>query len=319
MSVSGFLTALLHACLGFAAGNTLRRELTGPHDPRERDGEWKSVLAGLPAEHADELLERIEELAAAELAPPIRSAGELRASSVALDAATASVLCQPPAGAFRQAHALDPIAPSAELVEFSYQLVADLASVKAELQTQRKQLASYMTAALTDSLTGLGNRRRFDQELERRVLQWKESSVPLTLVLVDVDHFKRFNDEYGHQTGDAVLHEVAQVLAAQVRERDIVARYGGEEFGLILPATTLQEATPVAARVRSAIDRHPFRHAGHELCVTVSAGLAQAAFSNDPEVLVTRADMALYAAKDNGRNCCYIHDGQECVPLRDSQ
>jgi diguanylate cyclase len=299
MSVSGFLTALLHACLGFAAGNTLRREVIGRNGRRPGATGAGAAPGGMSAAQGDELLERIEELAGSALA----TAG---GSWIAIQASTE---------AQGEAPAFGSIVPPVELLEFSHRLQADLDSVKAELQTQRKELVSYMTAALTDPLTGLGNRRRFDQELGRRFAQWQETGSPLTLVLVDVDHFKAFNDEYGHQTGDAVLHEVAQVLAANVRDRDVVARYGGEEFGLIFPATTLEEGRPVAERVRAAVGQHPFRHAGHELRVTVSAGMAAAAFSNDPEVLVTRADMALYAAKDAGRDCCYIHDGQECVPI----
>jgi diguanylate cyclase (GGDEF)-like protein len=198
-------------------------------------------------------------------------------------------------------------------------LQQDLASAKEELKTQRRLLDSYMAESLTDPLTGLGNRRKFDQELARRFAQWRRVGTPLTLVLVDVDHFKRVNDEHGHAAGDAVLHDVAQVLIECVREMDVVARYGGEEFGLILPGTTLDEARPVAERVRGAIAGRTFQYSGRELLITVSAGLAEAMLTNDVEVLVARADAALYSAKDGGRDCCYAHDGQHCVPIEKTQ
>jgi diguanylate cyclase (GGDEF)-like protein len=181
-----------------------------------------------------------------------------------------------------------------------------------------RAMGSLRTQATRDALTGLGNRRKFDQELARRFAQWRRGGTPLTLVLVDVDHFKCVNDDHGHSAGDAVLHEVAQVLAECVREMDVVARYGGEEFGMILPGTTLVEARPVAERVRNAIAGRAFQYGEKELRITVSAGLAEALLTNDVEVLVARADTALYSAKDAGRDCCHAHDGQNCIPVEKS-
>jgi diguanylate cyclase (GGDEF)-like protein len=194
-------------------------------------------------------------------------------------------------------------------------LQQDLNSAKAELQAQRRQLDSYMTEALTDSLTGLANRRKFDRELTQRFAQWKQQGTPLSLVLVDIDYFKDLNDRHGHVAGDAVLHQVGQVLLDNVRANDLVARYGGEEFGMILPGTTLDEAKPVAERIRAAIAANAFHFGDAEASVTVCAGLAEAVLTNNCEVLVTRADTALYSAKDAGRNCCHAHDGHGCVAL----
>src|SRR5207244_2520997 len=123
---------------------------------------------------------------------------------------------------------------------------------------------------------GLANRRRFDQELARRFAQWKLSGTPLSLILVDIDNFKKVNDEHGHVAGDAVLQQLAEVLLENVRANDLVARYGGEEFGMILPGTMLEEAKPVAERVRSAIAEHGFQFGNSQARVTVSAGLAEA-------------------------------------------
>lgn len=207
------------------------------------------------------------------------------------------------------------LAAAAQILEANLQLQQDLLTAQEEIQTQKKQLESYMTAALTDPLTGLANRRKFDQELNRRFAQWKKGGSPLTLVLVDVDNFKSFNDEHGHQAGDAVLQEVAAVLADSVRAMDLVARYGGEEFGLILPGTTLDEARPVAERVRGAVEQSVFQYGQKNLQITVSAGMAEAMLTNSREVLLKRADSALYSAKELGRNLCAVHDGQTSAPL----
>jgi diguanylate cyclase len=196
------------------------------------------------------------------------------------------------------------------LLEANRQLQQDLATVQQELEAQRRQLDSYRAEALTDALTGLANRRKFDRELKRCVAEWKARGTALSLMLVDVDHFKLLNDEHGHAGGDAILHELAQVLLGNVRSDDLVARYGGEEFGIILPGTTLNEACPVAERIRFAIARHTFQFGDDAASVTVSAGVVQAALTNDSESLVEQADMALYAAKHSGRDCCHVYDGQ---------
>jgi diguanylate cyclase (GGDEF)-like protein len=172
----------------------------------------------------------------------------------------------------------------------------------------RRQFDAYRVAALTDALTGLPNRRRFDQELYHRFAQWQARGTPLSLVLVDVDHFKSVNDEHGHVAGNAVLHEIARVLLGNVRAHDLVARYGGEEFGIILPGTNVDDARRIAERIRRAIAGHAFRFSDAETRVTISAGVAQANLTMGSEALVTWADTALYAAKSSGRDCCQVHD-----------
>jgi len=202
------------------------------------------------------------------------------------------------------------LAAAARLVEANKQLQSDLATAKVEIQMQERQMRSYMTEARTDELTEIGNRRAFEEELERRLSQWKRQGIVLSLVLADIDHFKRFNDYHGHQTGDAVLFRVASAIAGAVRDMDIVARYGGEEFAVILPGTELDDAKIVAERLRTAVADNVCDLDQAELQVTVSAGLAAVLPSEDRDDLIKRADKALYAAKQAGRNCTYSHDGE---------
>jgi len=189
------------------------------------------------------------------------------------------------------------------------------ASVKSQLQAQKKLIESYMCEARTDALTGLGNRRALNRELERRIAQWQRQAVPVSLLIVDVDHFKKFNDCHGHQAGDEMLRAVGRVLCSSFRDMDLVTRYGGEEFAAVLPGITLNEAKPVAERVRSSVAESSYRFRETDLSVTVSVGIAQAESLDDAEEFVRRADAALYAAKKAGRNCSFLHDGEKCCPV----
>ncbi len=156
----------------------------------------------------------------------------------------------------------------------------------------------------TDALTGLKNRRAFDRLLGEELSRAQRGSSSLALLMVDVDHFKLFNDALGHVAGDDALRRVAQTLQLQARNYDQVARYGGEEFVLVLPATNLAEATAVAQRVRSAVETmySPQRP------VTVSVGVAMSAQGDSPEQLIKRADQSLYQAKSEGRNRVAVRD-----------
>jgi len=151
----------------------------------------------------------------------------------------------------------------------------------------------------TDPLTGLANRSTFDDRLEAEFGRTRGTGQPLSLIIMDIDQFKTFNDQFGHSAGDAALRIVARTLRERSRSSDVVARFGGEEFTVILPNTDLQGALILAERFRSAIensrwDRRP---------VTVSVGVAEATESvAGPADLVDRADGALYEAKRRGRN-----------------
>jgi diguanylate cyclase len=207
------------------------------------------------------------------------------------------------------------LAAASRLLEANKQLKSDLETAKAEIKIQERQLNSYMTESRTDELTGVANRRAFEEEIRRRLAQWHREQVPLSLILLDVDRFKWFNDFHGHQTGDVALQQVAQCLRAASRESDLVTRYGGEEFAVILNGTELAEAKSAAECLREAVVHSQLDIDGTEVHLSVSAGVAEALPSETKESFVKRADESLYAAKDDGRNCCHFHDGESSRPV----
>lgn len=215
-----------------------------------------------------------------------------------------------------------------QLIDANKELQHDLMKARDDIHIQKRLTQSYMNQACTDSLTTLPNRRAFEQELYRCREQWEQQKIPLTLILIDVDHFKRFNDYHGHQAGDVVLQDVASILEKTVGVMEIVCRYGGEEFGAILPGSTLEQGKICAERMRNAIADNTLNFDQSELRVTISTGLAQILEDEETADLVKRADKALYAAKNAGRNFTFFHDGETtrgvnaipaevpCAPLR---
>jgi diguanylate cyclase len=202
-----------------------------------------------------------------------------------------------------------------QIVHANEELQDRLDNAETTLNDQAQEINAYMCEARTDTLTQLPNRRAFDDELSRRLAEWRRNGVPLSVVLVDIDHFKQFNDQYGHAAGDAVLSDVARVLRAATRESDMVARLGGEEFATILPGVEPEAACEAAERTRQAIETAVFCYESKSLSVTVSCGAAQASEGESAATLVKRADKALYASKAAGRNSSHYHDGLRCVPL----
>lgn len=155
--------------------------------------------------------------------------------------------------------------------------------------------------SLTDGLTGLYNRRHFDNTVEREFLRARRYNNPLSVVIIDIDYFKKINDTYGHLCGDYVLKEVAYLILDNFRKTDIVFRYGGEEFAVILTETPSENVFIPLERIRKSIENHQFCYENCVIKVTVSAGAA----SNDCETvnnIIKSADEALYEAKLSGRN-----------------
>lgn len=173
---------------------------------------------------------------------------------------------------------------------------------------RQQQLNHCQAAARTDGLTGIPNRAAFDTELQRQLASHKRHGTAVTVVLLDIDHFKQFNDNHGHLAGDRVLRDVADVLRGSVRESDIVTRFGGEEFGILLPLTGLSAARLIAERIRLDVMAHVCGFEDQELHVTLSAGLTEVTADDTIESVIARADKALYEAKRAGRNCCYAND-----------
>ena len=198
----------------------------------------------------------------------------------------------------------------AKLIELNQHMQDKLASTEDRLREQAEEIQTHATEARTDALTLLANRRAFDDELARRVAEFRRQGRTFALIMADIDRFKIFNDTYGHLVGDEVLRGVAKLFRRKMRDVDLVARYGGEEFAIILPETNLEEACKAALRAGEGIEKAQFRHEGKDLRVTTSLGVAQLLADEEGVALVARADKALYAAKEGGRNRTYRHDGE---------
>jgi len=169
----------------------------------------------------------------------------------------------------------------------------------ARLQESIKQLG------LRDPLTGVNNRRYFDQRIDEEVSLAKRNNTPLSCLFIDLDHFKRVNDEHGHQVGDAVLKQTAEILADTMRTSDVLARYGGEEFVILLANTGNQLAYDIAERIRIRVAETLFTATAEPLRLTLSIGLATLVNNGDiasTKQLVNAADQAVYVAKESGRN-----------------
>jgi diguanylate cyclase (GGDEF)-like protein len=176
-----------------------------------------------------------------------------------------------------------------------------------ELKMKNKQLedllykVEYM--AITDALTGVYNRRRFHDVLTSEFERSKRYATPFSIIMLDIDHFKSINDNYGHQAGDTVLKEIADLLLKSIREIDTASRYGGEEFVLILPNTKKQDAINLAERIRNTIEKNSFSSIKN-CVITASIGISGVpdADIDTEDKLIRCADFALYRAKRNGRN-----------------
>jgi diguanylate cyclase len=174
-----------------------------------------------------------------------------------------------------------------------------------ELEHLKKEFEQAKAAALVDFLTGIGNRKAFDMAIQGSVKEAASNTEPLSLLLIDIDHFKRFNDEYGHIVGDEVLRLVVRKIKENVRGRDFVARYGGEEFSVILPGTPILGAKTVAENIRLSFSEGTLKRvktSEYLGTITVSLGAAQYRPGESVESLVNRSDRALYFAKHSGRN-----------------
>ena len=202
-----------------------------------------------------------------------------------------------------------------EMVRSTQQLQQQLSTADAELQRQSEEIEAQISRAMTDELTGLWNRRAFDEQLELHLTNWRDHRIPFSLVLIDLDRFKQINDTFGHVAGDQILAAAAAALRAALRRPDIVARFGGEEFAAILPFTPLATATNAVHKALQSVAGTVVPYENDVLHVTASGGLASIVPGEDGESLIRRADAALYAAKDAGRDRGYLHDGQNVAAI----
>lgn len=174
-----------------------------------------------------------------------------------------------------------------------------------QIQVLRSSLSHAQEVVLKDPLTGAGNRRHFDMTMEKAIMECERDSTPLSLIMCDIDHFKRVNDAHGHQVGDELIRMFARVVQSNSRESDTVIRYGGEEFAVILPMTEQDAAHSLAERIRRQFEakRITIRETNQKIGqLTASFGVAEYRRGDDVEALVQRADAKLYDAKSSGRN-----------------
>ncbi|GGY84103.1 GGDEF domain-containing protein [Marinobacter zhanjiangensis] len=177
-----------------------------------------------------------------------------------------------------------------------------LVAMETHAEQVRQQLEEERARALTDILTQLPNREAWDERLRFEYDRWRRYGRPVALAVIDIDHFKRVNDSFGHRAGDRVIQLVAKALRERLRTTDFVARYGGEEFVAVLPETSLEQATRVLDELRGDVADMPFHFQGQPVRVSVSAGLSCFREGIEPDAVFDEADKALYIAKNNGRN-----------------
>jgi diguanylate cyclase len=208
----------------------------------------------------------------------------------------------------------DPTAVAAivcKLLVANQDLQGRLQHAEETLKDNSQQLNAAVTAARTDGLTGLMNRRALDEELERCLMEVQEHSRPSTLFMIDVDHFKKFNDTFGHLAGDHVLAFTAKLLHGQSLPTDIVARFGGEEFAILFKGLTAVEVRDRAERLRQQIGKRMLGFGDRKLHVTASGGLSELVSGDTITDWIVRADRALYTAKGSGRDCAFEIRGEK--------
>ena len=284
---SGGVIAILLIGIGFSAGRHMgRRRAEQDDDITQRDrermlellrelGSWTSEYSGNVSEYQHKLGELSEAVASDQLAS--QSGNQV-------------------------------LLLLKQIMESNGQLQSRLDAAERQLEKQTEQIQSYLTEARTDGLTGLFNRRAFDQKLDELFAAYRKGGRSFVLVLIDIDHFKSINDNYGHPAGDEILKRIARTLNTQLSDAIIVARFGGEEFVAIVNGP-LRVAAERMNEIRKEIANERHEVGTTQLSVTISVGLSEPRDDTLVGPLVRRTDEALYAAKNMGRNRVYFHDG----------
>jgi diguanylate cyclase len=194
-----------------------------------------------------------------------------------------------------------------ERLSFQQQLNAlsdKVQGMEKETHGLKHKLVVAQKHARTDPLTGLANRLAYDERLNLEIARWKRYQTPLSLMVCDIDHFKKINDTFGHKSGDKTLILIGQLLSDHCRETDFICRFGGEEFVMLLPNTHASEALKTAEKLRKVVESTAFHASGKKIVITLSCGLTELLETDTPGSVFKRADKALYQAKNKGRNQC---------------
>lgn len=197
-----------------------------------------------------------------------------------------------------------------EILKPTLKLATQIANAYDEIRQQSANLMTF-TEVRTDPLTNVKNRRALDDAMQAQFAMLSRYDTPFSIVMFDMDHFKRINDEHGHLQGDKMLQDLARLLDEFVRETDIVTRYGGDEFVVVMPQTDLEGACMLSERLRANVQG--------KMSTTISGGVSSAQKGDTQESLLTRADAALYQAKTSGRNCIYRNDGENATQVPEEE
>jgi diguanylate cyclase len=206
----------------------------------------------------------------------------------------------------------------ASVLTSNRRLQQDLTCTRYQMEDQAQELDHARREARTDPLTTIGNRKAFDEKLWLLLATFEKHGEPFSLILMDLDHFKRINDGHGHQAGDHVLSRLGELLKNWVRAGDLVARYGGDEFAVLLPRTELAAARELAERIRlrTAEEVSGLTFRGEQIALSFSVGVAVSREGDSPESLILRADRGMFQSKELGRNHVSTVEPEPAGPLR---
>ena len=294
-----FLFSLLGSCLiGGGAGYLLGTRRHGRGDGLVADATRRSTPSPEKADTAqvDLLFNSLLELTSqvdTQVSEHTHSVGEISTS------------LESPA----EGNSANPLVAAKKLISANRKLHDELQEARSEIHKHREEAMSFMKESLTDMLTVMPNRRGLDRELNRVFSARRRDGSIFSVLIFDIDHFKRINDRYGHMVGDQVLKSFARCIESTLRESDFVARFGGEEFVAILPGTIQDDAFRAAERTRLAVANSRFKVGELELRITTSIGVREVAVGETATELLEQSDQALYAAKNSGRNRSCFHDG----------
>ena len=207
-----------------------------------------------------------------------------------------------------------------DVIESNRRMEHDLVCTKYRLEEQAQELDRTRVEARTDELSGVGNRKAFDEALQFMNSQLQRNDVKFALLLIDVDHFKWINDTHGHQSGDEVVRRLGETLKSSVRSKDHVARFGGDEFAILFEKVNIQQAEELSKKIREKVERTNFNVGINEsrVAVTLSMGLAVASMEDDSETILQKSDAALYRSKEAGRNRLTVFDEPNATSLMEA-